>query len=586
MSRKKREELERLLQQADYASREGSHDLARSLADRAVSLDRQSLAARMMKTDVALAAGDAATALIELSVAARLAPGDAGLAKRLAALLARWTLDDPTAIDPRGLLTALHAPGVDTQPIARAAFRHWSSGINEADARRGLRREQLSDPLLVAALSAGLVTDAKCERLLAMARRDLLLAGPDDLFRHRPLATFAMALAEQCWLNEHVWSVSPDETARLDALAAVTIETDDLRWSAVRLLLALYRPPQAIFDGSAAELARLKPSAWRDIVARRLAEHGEEQAIISTIPGSIGTDPVGRAVARQYESSPYPRWNRLHEARPGSLVDAIARYAGAGVAKWKSEPFDVLIAGTGTGQQALRATIGYGPAARVTAIDLSRASLAYAVRMARRHAVANITFRQADILDLPPPGRPYDIIECVGVLHHMADPFAGWRALLRQLAPGGLMYVGLYSATARHDITALRTSDPAWPGPDATDDAARAYRADLAARPADAPGGDLKRSQDFYSLSDFRDLILHAHERPLRLDEIADFLAKDGLKFLGFTLPREVEIHFADRFPGTRWPGRLADWAVYEQENPRTFDGMYCFWCRRADTGK
>ena len=58
------------------------------------------------------------------------------------------------------------------------------------------------------------------------------------------------------------------------------------------------------------------------------------------------------------------------------------------------------------------------------------------------------------------------MIETAGVLHHLADPAAGWRLLLSLLRPNGLMFVGLYSVTARRSLTAARAQI-----------AARGYRA-------------------------------------------------------------------------------------------------------------
>ena len=52
--------------------------------------------------------------------------------------------------------------------------------------------------------------------------------------------------------------------------------------------------------------------------------------------------------------------------------------------------------------------------------------------------------------------RRFDVIECVGVLHHMEDPVAGWRVLRRLLEPGGYMKIGLYSERARRHIVAAR----------------------------------------------------------------------------------------------------------------------------------
>jgi SAM-dependent methyltransferase len=46
-----------------------------------------------------------------------------------------------------------------------------------------------------------------------------------------------------------------------------------------------------------------------------------------------------------------------------------------------------------------------------------------------------------------PPMRPgsFDFITCVGVLHHFVDPREGFAALVRLLAPGGVLHVYLYS---------------------------------------------------------------------------------------------------------------------------------------------
>ena len=94
--------------------------------------------------------------------------------------------------------------------------------------------------------------------------------------------------------------------------------------------------------------------------------------------------------------------------------------------------------------------------ASVLAVDLSLASLAYARRKAMEFGLANITFAQADILTLGKAARSFDAIESSGVLHHMADPFAAWRALLGLLKPGGFMLVGLYSRLARRNVERTR----------------------------------------------------------------------------------------------------------------------------------
>jgi SAM-dependent methyltransferase len=248
-------------------------------------------------------------------------------------------------------------------------------------------------------------------------------------------------------------------------------------------------------------------------------------------------------------------------------------------------PFEVLIAGCGTGQQAVQAALAYGPDARVLAIDLSGASLGYASRMAERYGVGNVAFARADLQTLADLGAPYagrfDVIECTGVLHHLADPFDGWRRLLGCLAKDGCLLIGLYSAVARRRLGALR-KDPAYPGSGCADAALRRFRRVLLDRPEGEPGGDLKMSRDFYSTSNFRDLALHVSERPVTLREIGRFLKDNGLTFRGFQLERGVFARFQERFPGAAWPGDLERWAAFEAANPGTFNGMYNFWCARC----
>src|SRR5258708_25956756 len=93
------------------------------------------------------------------------------------------------------------------------------------------------------------------------------------------------------------------------------------------------------------------------------------------------------------------------------------------------------------------------------AVDLSLASLGYARRKSEELGLT-IAYAQADILelerDLKKGGRQFDLIESLGVLHHLADPWAGWRALLSLLRPGGFMLLGLYSEMARRPVLAAR----------------------------------------------------------------------------------------------------------------------------------
>ena len=116
---------------------------------------------------------------------------------------------------------------------------------------------------------------------------------------------------------------------------------------------------------------------------------------------------------------------------------------------------EILVAGCGTGQHAL-VTASRFLNARVLAVDLSLGGLSYATRKTRELGVSNIDYAQADILELASLGRRFDLIESVGVLHHMEEPSAGRQILTNLLRRGGVMKIGLYSEIARQDIVSGR----------------------------------------------------------------------------------------------------------------------------------
>ena len=223
------------------------------------------------------------------------------------------------------------------------------------------------------------------------------------------------------------------------------------------------------------------------------------------------------------------------------------------------------------------------PAARVDAIDLSRASLAYATRKATELGVPNVLFRQADILDVARLETSFDLIVSSGVLHHMRDPVAGLRALLGVLAPGGMLKIALYSALARAAFTQARE----WArrqGFQPTRQGIRDFRAAVLARP---DGDPMKRrltgSYDFYSVSQCRDLVFHVEEHTFTLPELAHIFRDLDLSVLRVEAPDARDIRaYRARFPADAAATELGNWDIVERENPTMFSRMYVLWLLRT----
>jgi SAM-dependent methyltransferase len=185
---------------------------------------------------------------------------------------------------------------------------------------------------------------------------------------------------------------------------------------------------------------------------------------------------------------------------------------------------------------------------------------------------------QADILKLDHLEQKFDIIESVGVLHHMDEPMAGWRVLTDLLKPGGLMNIGLYSELARHNIVEVRKEIKLRKVGTSEADI-REFRQSLA-ESNDENHQLLTKSSDFFSLSTLRDSIFHVQEHRFTLPQIKNCLNKLGLKFCGFTTKDAIS-NFRGFHSKDADIYDLALWHQYEKSNPRAFIGMYQFCCQK-----
>ncbi|MEO8385815.1 MAG: class I SAM-dependent methyltransferase, partial [Betaproteobacteria bacterium] len=136
----------------------------------------------------------------------------------------------------------------------------------------------------------------------------------------------------------------------------------------------------------------------------------------------------------------------------------INHYCFAGKATFRDR-FRVLVAGGGTGDttiflaEQLRDTD-----AEIVHLDFSSASLAVAQERAAIRGLQNIRWIHESLLNLPDLDvGMFDYINCVGVLHHLADPDAGLNALLAVLKGNGAMGVMVYAAYGRTGVYQMQS---------------------------------------------------------------------------------------------------------------------------------
>lgn len=240
---------------------------------------------------------------------------------------------------------------------------------------------------------------------------------------------------------------------------------------------------------------------------------------------------IAARVAEFYESHPYPpALDGLDEYR--RRWDDARRRAESHLF-WPGESFredrSVLVAGSGT-TQAARYAVRW-PRARIVGIDVSAASLAFAEELKRKHGLENLELHRLPVERAEELGRRFDHVVCTGVLHHLADPDAGLRALRGVLESSGALHLMLYAPYGRAGVYMLQEYCRRL-GIEANGTAIRDLIATMQVLPPDHPIAPLLRaSRDFASEAGVADALLHPRDRAYSVPQFFDFLQSTGLVF-------------------------------------------------------
>ena len=161
----------------------------------------------------------------------------------------------------------------------------------------------------------------------------------------------------------------------------------------------------------------------------------------------------GDAIREFYTSHPYPPpIDNLDRARDLWQDPDIhrAEYHLIWPRREYHADLDVLVAGCGTWQAAKFALTH--PSARVTGIDIAPTSLQHTEALKQKYDLKNLETHQLGIENVAELDHQFELIVCTGVLHHLADPDEGLRALRSALRPDGAMYLMLYAPYGRTGI--------------------------------------------------------------------------------------------------------------------------------------
>lgn len=492
---------------------------------------------------------------------------------------------NPEALtNPAGRLLQLKYGLPDSQSRL-ANFVRTENGLE------GLRKDLLLITYLITTINRNLAL----EGFLQSVRTEIWRSFTKGCLS-RQCESLTAALAVQAHNNEYIWDISESEIDWLDLTAEhlERLEGEDITQTAATsfLVFAMYHDPWKLpkFRERLRERSADRwSSAFRlavDRIIEKRARHIKLEPSISRL--SATENPTSKSIRQMYEANPYPRW--LHVTPAVRQVNAserlIAQYPHLGPLPKSEGPLQILMPGIGTGRLAIWAAQRYHHV-QITAVDLSVQSLAYGKHMAAHYGIRNIDFLQGDLLALE---GQYERIECIGVLHHLVNPEAGFETLVSCLKPGGVIQIMLYAEAARRDIWRLR-AQLGFSHTNMSFDEIRRIRARIIRDDGDlAAFNGLARRPDFHSTSGFRDLILHVQESTFTLSRLRRMIEAANVRFVGFEFASsqvmsifgesDAEQRYRKAFPNERTLSSLPNWEAIEASYPNLF-GNYTFWCQR-----
>lgn len=180
------------------------------------------------------------------------------------------------------------------------------------------------------------------------------------------------------------------------------------------------------------------PPAGGDVDERFVCPEGCEVPIRGHIPRFVGTEHYAGSFSHEWQSF---RSTQL-DSVTGTSMSAVRLERCLGFPLVQLSGLRVLEVGCGAGRFT---EILAAHRAWVCSLDLSEAvEVAYSnVGAARERCL----FVQTDAVRAPFAADAFDVVLCLGVLQHTADPRATLEALARHVKPGGLVVVDSYAWT-------------------------------------------------------------------------------------------------------------------------------------------
>ena len=485
----------------------------------------------------------------------------------------------------------------------------------------GAFRNIVMDPFFLQAMSDVLLPFPQLERILGPFRSAILQhLNVDSPTEFESLVNFIHALSIQLYRCNYLWEIKEEDKDGIDTVKKlIEKQLKDVEKAAPEGVLprklyqqlSIYAMFHSLSTISGIEDLALKldfsklPANFVTLINKSVLAEGEERDIKDSIVALTAIPDTD--LVHYFNSHISPVWDSppLSVLTPVTVQTELKlRYPYYNSNLPKEGKIKVLIAACGSGREVYQVYSTYKDV-EITAIDISEANLAYAIRQNKELGVEGVKYYLADVLNLTPGHFPslFDIVIANDFLHYCTDPVKAWEKLSALVKPGGLFMGTLHNKKLVNAITKMRTmlvsafKPPLFdqsPSPKllrfATDEEVREARRlvlDSLDQTRELPAElmDLVTSLGFYSLNEYRDLVFHPIVTGFTFTTVNKLINQLGLKLVGFDFPEiyyEKELSYKGEFYNDRAMVDGPSLDAFDAKDSSAFAGFYIsFTCEK-----
>ena len=157
-------------------------------------------------------------------------------------------------------------------------------------------------------------------------------------------------------------------------------------------------------------------------------------------------DKITKKVEAMYKKYPYPSPS-TNPSQTNELLNLLKIFELE--SKTKLEGKKILDAGTGSGHRITNVAQFYKKC-NFLGLDISEKSLEIANELKKQKKIGNIEFQKMNLMNNFSKNDKFDIVLCMGVLHHLSNPSKGLKNILNVLKKEGMIFLYLYGKLGGH----------------------------------------------------------------------------------------------------------------------------------------